>query len=281
MSIDGLAQEGGHGQTVRSSDLLVRTASAAVLLGIAVGAAILGGVAAGAVAGAFAFVVLYEWVAITGGSSARSVPLAVAVAVATVVTGLGMVTIAWILVVAVAIVASAYARDIWLPAGVFYASALGVNLVAIRVAPEFGLEALIFVLCVVWATDSGAFFAGRTIGGPKLAARISPKKTWAGAIGGLVAALAAGAVAARLLDVPMSFGLVAVACGLSVSCQLGDLFESWVKRRFDAKDSGNIIPGHGGVMDRVDGLTFAAAAAVAIGTAHAGAGGLGRGILIW
>lgn len=79
----------------------------------------------------------------------------------------------------------------------------------------------------------------------------------------------------------MSFGLVAVAFGLSVFCQLGDLFESWVKRRFDAKDSGNIIPGHGGVMDRVDGLTFAAAAAVAIGTAHAGAGGLGRGILIW
>lgn len=281
MTIDALAEEGRRGQTVRSSDLLVRTASAAVLLAIALGAAYLGGVAAGAVAGAFAFVVLLEWAKITSGMAYHALPFAAAVALAAVVTGLGMATAALVVAGAAAIVAAVYTRSGWLSGGVAYATMLGVSLVAVRVAPEFGFEALIFVLAVVWATDSGAFFAGRWIGGPRLAPAISPKKTWSGAIGGLAAALVAGIVAARLTGIPVGFGLIVVAFALSVVSQIGDLFESWVKRHFGAKDSGHIIPGHGGVMDRVDGLTFAAAAAVLIGAAHQGQGGLGRGLLIW
>lgn len=278
--IAGVAVQKG-GNAVKGSDLLVRTVSAAVLLVVALGAAYFGGITAGVVAGAFALAVVLEWGAITGTSSDRSFPFAVVVALAVAASGFGMIAVAWAMALATAAIAAAYTRGVWLPAGVIYASVLGIGLVVLRLAPEFGLTALIFLLSVVWATDSGAFFAGRTIGGPKLAPKISPKKTWAGAIGGVAAAVAAGVVAAWLTGIPVTFGLICVAFGLSVFCQLGDLFESWIKRRFGAKDSGHTIPGHGGVMDRVDGLTFAAFAAIAIGTAHGGADDLGRGLVIW
>jgi phosphatidate cytidylyltransferase len=179
-----------------------------------------------------------------------------------------------------ALLAGGISREIWLPGGVLYAASLGISLLAIRASGD-GLAALIFVLAVVWATDSGAFFFGRLIGGPKLSPRVSPKKTWSGAIGGLVTGLVVGLAAARVAGVSIAIGLVVLATVLSVFCQAGDLFESWVKRHFGAKDSGSIIPGHGGVMDRVDGLVFAAVAAAAIGAAHAGASGIGRGILTW
>jgi len=279
VSIDTAARESRY--AVRRSDLVIRTASAAVLLAIALGAAYLGGLAAGAVAAVFAFLVLLEWGAITGQTRGQTMPFAVTIAAAVTVTGLGMAPLACTIAVLAAIAAAIRSRDVWLPVGVIYAALLGIGLVALRMAPDLGLSALIFLLAVVWATDSAAFFAGRAIGGPKLAPRISPKKTLAGAVGGLLAALAAGLAAARLSDIPGTFGLICVAFALSVSCQLGDLFESWVKRQFGAKDSGSIIPGHGGVMDRVDGLTFAAAVAVAIGAAHNGLGGIGRGLLIW
>lgn len=281
MNIGGLAQQGGHWHAVKNSDLLVRTGSAGALLAVALGAAYLGGIVAGAVAGVFAFMVLFEWAAITCDRSVRSILFAAAVASATLMTGFGIIASACAMVLLIAVVAAIYSRGIWLPAGVFYASAFGIGLVSIRLAPEYGFEALIFVLGVVWATDSGAFFAGRTIGGLKLAPGISPKKTWAGAIGGLVSAVAVAAALARLMWIPVGWQLIVVAVGLSIFCQLGDLFESWIKRRFGAKDSGNIIPGHGGVMDRVDGLTLAAVAAVVIGAAHEGSSGLGRGLLIW
>jgi phosphatidate cytidylyltransferase len=279
VSIDTAARESRY--AVRRSDLVIRTASAAVLLAIALGAAYLGGLAAGAVAAVFAFLVLLEWGAITGQTRGQTMPFAVTIAAAVTVTGLGMASLACTIAVLAAIAAAIRSRDVWLPVGVIYAALLGIGLVALRMAPDLGLLALIFLLAVVWATDSAAFFAGRAIGGPKLAPRISPKKTLAGAVGGLLAALAAGLAAARLSNVPVTFGLICVAFALSVFCQLGDLFESWVKRQFGAKDSGSIIPGHGGVMDRVDGLTFAAAVAVAIGAAHNGLGGIGRGLLIW
>jgi phosphatidate cytidylyltransferase len=266
---------------VNQSDLLVRSASAAVLLALALGAAYLGGVAAGIVAAIFAVIVHLEWARITGATAAPTIPFAAAVAVATVLAGLGMVPAAIGVGVLAAIFATGLSREPWLPAGVVYAAALGISLLAIRVSPEYGLAALLFVLAIVWATDSGAFFFGRLIGGPKLSPRISPKKTWAGAIGGLVTALIAGTVAARIAGIPVTPGLVAVAAFLSVACQAGDLFESWVKRHFGAKDSGHIIPGHGGMMDRVDGLIFAAVAAVLLGAVHGGANGIGRGILIW
>jgi phosphatidate cytidylyltransferase len=281
VSIYPLTHEGGHGPSVRSSNLLVRTASAIVLLGIALAAAFQGGVAAGVVAAAFALVIVLEWSAITGGALGPCAPFAISVAVAVVMASLGMVATACFIALLVAVIAAAYTRQLWLPAGVIYASVFGISLMAIRIQPEFGLAGMVFLLAVVWATDSGAFFVGRTVGGPKLAPRLSPKKTWAGAIGGLVAALLAGLAVARLTAVPVTFGVIAVAFVLSVFCQLGDLFESWLKRRFGVKESGNIIPGHGGVMDRVDGLALAGAVAVAIGAFHEAPDNLARGLLIW
>jgi phosphatidate cytidylyltransferase len=249
-----------------ASDLLLRTVSSVVLLTLALGAAYAGGMVAAIVAAFFAVVVLFEWVRLTGGRAEWAVGFAVALVIA----------------VLAALLAAALFRGSWLPAGILYASALGIGVMAIREAPDYGFAALFFVLAVVWATDSGAFFAGRFIGGPKLSPVISPKKTWAGAIGGVVAAALAGCAAARLTqNVPLTLPLVGVALVLSVFCQAGDLYESWLKRRFGAKDSGNIIPGHGGIMDRVDGLIFAVAAAIGIGAVHGAAGGIGRGLLLW
>lgn len=281
MNFGALAQPDGRVPKLKNTDLFVRTASAAILLAVALGAAYLGGLAAGIVTALFAVLVLSEWANITGRSKARTIPFAAAIAASIIIASIGTTTVAVVVAGVTILVAAAFERGIWLPAGVAYAAVLGISLIAIRVAPEYGFEALIFVLAVVWASDSGAFFAGRSIGGPKLWPRISPKKTWAGAVGGLFAAVAAGLLVAQLTGSPVTPALAAVAVVLSIFCQLGDLFESWLKRHFGAKDSGNIIPGHGGVMDRVDGLIFAAAAAVVIGVSHGGVGELGRGVLIW
>jgi phosphatidate cytidylyltransferase len=272
-----LQQSGGP-----ASDLLLRTGSSVVLLTLALGAAYAGGIVAAIVAAFFAVVVLFEWVRLTGGKIEWAAGFAVAVVIAVLAVGTGHLLVACAVAVFAALVAAALFRGTWLPAGILYSSALGVGIMAIREAPDYGFAALFFVLAVVWATDSGAFFAGRYIGGPKLSPIISPKKTWAGAIGGLVAAALAGCAAARLTqNVPLTLPLVGVALVLSVFCQAGDLYESWIKRHFGAKDSGNIIPGHGGIMDRVDGLIFALAAAIGIGAAHGGADGIGRGLLLW
>ena len=115
-----------------------------------------------------------------------------------------------------------------------------------------GLIYTLWALALVWATDIGAYFAGRAIGGPKLAPRLSPNKTWAGLIGGVALASLFAAVMHRSYGLPMRLTLATPA--LAVLAQGGDLYESWLKRRAGVKDSGNILPGHGGVLDRLDGL---------------------------
>ena len=145
------------------------------------------------------------------------------------------------------------------------------HLLLLRQIPSQGELATFTVLLAVWAGDIGAFFAGRLIGGPKLAPRISPKKTWAGLIGAMVSAGLVGATAALvgvIADVsvpgaPSAAALAAAGAALAVVAQAGDLGESWVKRRFGAKDSSGLIPGHGGLLDRVDGLLAAAVALAA------------------
>ncbi|MBL8834095.1 MAG: phosphatidate cytidylyltransferase, partial [Rhodospirillales bacterium] len=136
-----------------------------------------------------------------------------------------------------------------------------VCLVWLRGEDNAGLAAILWLLASVWATDIGAFFAGRTIGGPKLAPRLSPNKTWAGLFGAMISAGCVGWAASRLVpDGPSAAALIAAGAVLAVVAQAGDLLESAVKRRFDAKDSSALIPGHGGLFDRVDGLLTAAAA---------------------
>lgn len=133
----------------------------------------------------------------------------------------------------------------------------------LRLQPELGLWLTGWLLATVWASDTGAYFSGRAIGGPKLAPRISPKKTWAGLFGGMLAAgLAAAAIAAWGGFAPLAAGLVAAA--VAALSQGGDLAESALKRHFGVKDSGNLIPGHGGILDRVDALLAAALATAAL-----------------
>src|SRR5207244_9116237 len=128
--------------------------------------------------------------------------------------------------------------------------------------------ALIFLFAVVWSTDIAAYFAGRALGGPKLAPSVSPKKTWSGAIAGLAAAIAIAIGVANFGGLAGTLALSAIAVMLSVVAQAGDLFESALKRRFGAKDSGHLIPGHGGLMDRLDGFVAAATLAALIGFAR-------------
>ena len=169
---------------------------------------------------------------------------------------------------------------IWNAAGFFYAAAAEVASILVRLDQTFGFVALILILLVVWVTDIGGYFAGRGIGGPKLWPRVSPKKTWAGAVGGFVASLAiTGGFAAFGLG--KTGPLLLLGAILSIASQLGDLFESAVKRRFGVKDSSQIIPGHGGLMDRLDGLVAAVVLAAIFGFLQAGADGVGRGLMVW
>jgi phosphatidate cytidylyltransferase len=143
-----------------------------------------------------------------------------------------------------------------------------------------GFVALMFVLLVVWVTDIGGYFAGRGLGGPKLWPRVSPKKTWAGAIGGLALSLVIAAAFA-LLGFGRMLPLLLLGTALSVVSQLGDLFESAIKRRFGVKDSSQIIPGHGGLLDRLDGFVAAIVFAALIGFMRGGLDGVGRGFMVW
>jgi phosphatidate cytidylyltransferase len=148
-------------------------------------------------------------------------------------------------------------KPMWLPAGIFYAGLSGLSLAHLRGVGHDGLITILFLFAIVWGTDILAYFVGRAIGGPKLAPSISPGKTWSGAIGGAVAGTIAGCLVIYFAGADFSVWLPLIALVLSAFSQIGDLFESWVKRRFGVKDSSHLIPGHGGVMDRVDGLVFA------------------------
>jgi len=148
---------------------------------------------------------------------------------------------------------------LWVAAGVLYIGLPAIALIWLRGHDEAGRALMLWLLLTIWATDSGAFFAGRLIGGPKLAPRISPKKTWAGLGGAVVSAALVGVIVGGLdPNAPDTLLLAFAGAILAVVAQAGDLAESWVKRHFGAKDSSNLIPGHGGLFDRVDGLLVAA-----------------------
>jgi phosphatidate cytidylyltransferase len=172
-------------------------------------------------------------------------------------------------------------RRIWGAAGILYAGALLTAPIVLRRDPQLGLVAILFIFAVVWATDIAGYFAGRAIGGPKLAPKISPNKTWSGAVGGAIGAMLAGLCVAKFFALEDFFEIAIVALVLSAVSQVGDLFESAVKRRFGAKDAGNLIPGHGGFMDRLDGFIAAAVVATALGILHGSLGTAATGLLVW
>jgi phosphatidate cytidylyltransferase len=169
----------------------------------------------------------------------------------------------------------------WMLAGLVYAGVLLLGPVLLRNDASLGFVAILFLFAVVWLTDTAAYFAGRAFGGPKLWPAVSPKKTWSGAIGGTLGGVAAGLLVVKGAGLAIAPMLVLVAVGLSIVSQAGDLLESAVKRHFGAKDASQLIPGHGGLMDRLDGFLTAVAAAAMVGLLRGGLEGPARGLLVW
>ncbi len=280
---EGEAEPAGPAESgVRN--LVMRVAAALVLAPLAIAIAYAGGwfwTALVIVAGIGLYV---EWLTVVGTRTPRAMAAGVATLAGAGWCEAGRIGATYVLaLVALGIVAAALlARDRrgWTAIGSGYAFAAMIASIAVRLDKISGFAALMFVLLVVWATDIGGYFAGRGIGGPKLWPRVSPKKTWAGAIGGFAASLAVAAGFAGL-GLAKAGPIMLLSAVLSIASQLGDLFESVVKRRFGVKDSSQIIPGHGGLMDRLDGFVAAVILAAILGFLRGGADGVGRGLMVW
>jgi phosphatidate cytidylyltransferase len=265
-------------------NLLMRVVAALVLAPAAIAIAYAGGWLWTALVTLAAIGIYVEWLIIAG--VAREGRVVISGGAALAISGLclaaGRIDASLIAVVVgiAAVVLLSSERRHWAAAGFFYAAAAEIASVLVRLDQAWGFAALILILLVVWVTDIGGYFAGRGIGGPKLWPRVSPKKTWAGAIGGFVASLvvAGGFVA---LGLGKTGSILLLGAVLSIASQLGDLFESAVKRRFGVKDSSQLIPGHGGLMDRLDGFVAAIVVAAIFGFLRGGVDGVGRGLMVW
>ncbi|WP_417669007.1 phosphatidate cytidylyltransferase [Roseibium sp.] len=252
------------------SDLKLRLISAVILGPAVLLIAYLGGIPYLCLIILAALLFQHEWFSITG-TVDKSVPAIVgygglAASAVTYYVGLPLVALGLVGVGVVGVYAtggmSKSAR--WGAEGVLYSGLALLALLGARLA-DTGLVFIFYLLIVVWATDIFAYFAGRAFGGPKLWRRVSPNKTWSGAIGGLCSAVALGTGFVAATGQQYLLVWAALAVFLSVLSQAGDLLESAIKRRFDVKDSSNLIPGHGGIMDRIDGLVSAAIAAAVLG----------------
>lgn len=265
-------------------DLGLRSASGVVLVALALGTAFVGGPAFGLVWWAAAVAICWEWQHLIGARHLRFRFLAGSCALS-LAAPLTERLLLWPALAAIAVGAGLAAisaeRDgrVLAAAGVVYAGALVVSVDLLRQSFPFGLESILWLFAVVWTTDIMAYLGGRLVGGPKLWPEVSPSKTWAGfligigcgSLAGLAVAPAGGPVVANLV-----VGLLAGAVA-----QAGDLFESTLKRRFGVKDSGRLIPGHGGVMDRLDGFLAAAACVAILGVTRFGIEAPGAGLFVW
>ena len=290
---------GPGGERAGPSDrqnFLRRTASALVLAPLAIGLAFVGGWIFTAACTVTAGLVLWEWSRLVAGVDGECATCALVLGLpaligAAVLAQLDIPAGAIGVIAAAAAFASqgtlglAYRRNrhscLWAAAGILYAAIVAMCPIWLRRDPQMGFAALLFLFATVWATDIFAYFTGRGFGGPLLAPRLSPKKTWSGAVGGLAGGVVAGVLVAyaSARTHPAAAGVLALI--LSIAAQGGDLFESSVKRRFGAKDTSALIPSHGGVMDRVDGFLVAALVAVVIGSLRFGAAASARGLLLW
>lgn len=265
------------------SNLQLRVISAVVLAVFTLGLTWLGGLPFRLLCAAMTILIFYEWTRMC-----RPVPATdlgflpealLLVFVGALIAGLPapwLLLLVAVLVVVTVVAASMRQTSMrqtgqWDASGLAYAALSGLSLALLRDGDHPGLVAILFLFAVVWATDISAYFVGRAVGGPKLAPSISPGKTQSGALGGAVGGVVAGLLLAAAAGAGNLAVLGVVALVLSIVAQAGDLFESWVKRRHDRKDSGTLIPGHGGVMDRVDGLVAAAFALYVIGWISASA----------
>jgi phosphatidate cytidylyltransferase len=268
------------------SNLMLRIVSSLVLAPLAIAAAYFGGLVFFAFWAVAALAVLWEWQTLVCADERNPVLAigAVALAGSGLLIMLGRPGIAIALIALGCFGAAALASNIrrmWCTAGVVYAAGLLVAPVLLRRDASFGFPAILFLFVIVWLTDIIAYFVGRAVGGPKLMPRVSPNKTWSGAIGGTVASMIGGVVVASQFDIGGLAAAAVVAFVLSIVSQLGDLAESAVKRRFNAKDASQLIPGHGGLMDRLDGFVAAAVVGVLIGIGHGGFDAPARGLMVW
>jgi phosphatidate cytidylyltransferase len=271
------------------NNLFLRIASAAVLAPLALGTAYVGSWPFALFWCAAAIVVLWEWSRFVCGAGRRAAFATSAVALATaaillMVVGMTRLGIAVLIVLLGAIAAAALAsseRRLWCASGVLYAGVVLIAPIVLRSDAQLGFVAVLFLFAVVWTTDIVAYFAGRAIGGAKLAPAISPNKTWSGAIAGALAAAAVGVAVVRFGGTGSPLPIAVVALMLSVVSQGGDLFESAVKRRFGVKNASELIPGHGGLMDRLDGFLAAACAGALFGLLRGGIDAPARGLIGW
>lgn len=266
------------------SDLKPRVAAAAVMASAALAATWIGGFIFAVFWWLASVVVLWEWQRLVGGARiAERVALGgLAAAFAALFAlhnsafGVGAALISG----AVAVGWLAGRRDgSWAAAGALYGGALVASLVLLRLSPSFGLAAILWLFAVVWGADITAYFAGRLIGGPRLWTRVSPGKTWSGAVVGAFAGTLLGlTLAAWTNHVAALFWL---GLATAIVSQLGDLFESALKRRFGVKDSSGLIPGHGGLMDRLDAFVAAAVFAAIVAGLNSRSSFIGGGLFQW
>jgi phosphatidate cytidylyltransferase len=250
-----------------SKELSARVASGIVMIAVALLAAYQGGWLFALFWLAAGIAMMVEWTNMTGVEPRRPVQILYAVGLSaltlTLLTGAGFgigLTCVLAALALGALVTQGSSHRLWGASGFVYAAVIVVVPPLVRAHPELGLVGLLWMFAVVWATDIAAYFTGRALGGPKLFPAVSPKKTWSGFFGGLVAAAVAGflvAWGAQRAGLAHPVGLTAailLSLVASVASQIGDLAESALKRHCDVKDSSHLIPGHGGVMDRLDGF---------------------------
>lgn len=268
-------------------DLWLRGVSAAILIPAVILDVYYGGVWFTVFAALLGVLMAQEWTNIAHNQNSAQFALHVAAVICGAILPFEIGidgTLICILIISAVSIALAYFQNqhspMWAYLGVLYVALPTLAFVLLRTDPVWGVWAIIWVMVIVWSADTLAYFAGRIIGGPKLAPRISPKKTWAG-LGGAIAGSALASAIITLSIVPQSFWPLLFLAGVfAIVEQGGDLFESSLKRHYGLKDSGRLIPGHGGVIDRVDGLTVVAICAALVGYFR-GAPTIPQGLLLW
>ncbi len=262
------AQPGGEGG--RFSDLKVRLASALLMSAAAIGLTMWSPLSFAVLVLVLSVAMSWEWGRIVRASEFDAAFLvhAAAVVVAVAIAAWNFPALGPVALLVGALVLLTLVPEgskIMSSLGVLYVGLPAVALIGLRSDGHYGLSAVFFLLIVVWTTDTVAFLAGRLVGGPKLWPRVSPKKTWSGFLFGVSGAACAAALFALTMPEASPGRLAVIGLGLGIIAQCGDLLESGLKRHYGVKDASQLIPGHGGVLDRVDGVVAAAVAAVLIG----------------
>jgi phosphatidate cytidylyltransferase len=283
--LDAAGAGSGPKSVPSKSEMVKRIASALVLGAVALGAVVVSPWTFVVLVIAASATIAWEWGRLVRGGGWDAIALlqtagvaAVAICVTLGRPGLALAGLACA-AIAIAFVSLSTGRLIWSLLGLAYAALPAWALVWLRSDESLGVTALLYLFAVAWTTDTASYFAGTLIGGPRLAPRISPHKTWSGLIIGALTPALIGYAFALLLKGTSGLRLALVSIGIAAACQIGDLSESAVKRRFGTKDMSHLIPGHGGLLDRIDGLLIAALAAALIALrdpSHPG-----RGLLMW